>query len=133
MVWSDHYGVDSVIKKLGSKRDLGIHMITQKGRPQKVFLILVYWRDFTKRLAEHSRDILRDLRRIRIQVGRIKLERGKMQSLERTEDVECLLIYVHQPEYNVRCKSSYNGRELKIINAGRSDPLKKQTCSEDHR
>lgn len=134
IIWGGPYNVDSVIKKLRGKRDFGIYMITRKWGASKSLLNigLTYWRDFAERLAEHRRGMLRDLRGIRIRVGRVKLERGKLQSLERTEDVECLLIYVHQPEYNVRCKSSYNGRELKIVNVGRSGPLKKQIYSEDY-
>lgn len=135
IVWSGPYSVDSAIKKLRGKKDFGIYMITRKWVIPKSLLDigLVYWRKFAERLAEHKRNWLRDLRGIRVRVGKIKLGRGKIHSFERTEDVECLLIRVHQPEFNVRCKSSYNGRELKIINLGRRGPLKKQIYSEDYR
>ena len=133
--WSGPYSVASAIKKMKGKRDFGIYMLTRKWGTSRSLLDigLVYWRLFTERLKEHRTNRWRDLRGIEVRVGRVKLGRDKTQSFERTEDVECLLIRAHQPEINVRCKSSYNGRELKIINVGRREPLKKQIYSENYR
>ena len=139
IIWSGPYSIESAVTKLDSEKDFGVYMIVRKWGNKRSLLYVgsvygeMYWRSFAERIREHKREWLYDLRGIRIYVGRVKLQKGKRHSKKRIEDIECLLIYVHEPEENVRCKSSYNGRELKIINTGRKGPLLKEIYSEDYR
>ena len=139
IVWSGPYSIESAIRKLDREKDFGVYMIIREWKGKKTLLYIgsvygdKYWRSFADRIAEHKREWLYDLRGIRIYVGRVKLQKGKRHSKKRIEDIECLLIYVHQPEENVRCMSSYTGRELKIINVGRRGPLFREIyTSEDY-
>jgi len=135
ILWSGPYSIDSAIERLRAYEDFGIYMVTRKwGQSETlVYIGLSYWSDFAERIQCHRREWLYDLRGIRVRIGRIRLGRGRIHSLERMRDVECLLIYVHQPIENVQCKSTYNGRELEIINLGRRGRLKRQIYSEDYR
>jgi len=138
ILWKGPYLVTSAIEQLRDDEDFGIYTITRKwGNTETLLYIgLVYWRCFADRIADHEREWLGDLRGssgIRVRIGRIRLGSGKIHSIKRASDIECLLIYVHQPLENVLCKSSYNGRELKIINLGRKGLLKRQIYSEDYR
>lgn len=138
ILWKGPHSVTSAIEQLRNDMDFGIYLITRKwGNAETLLYIgLVYWRCFAERIADHRREWLYDLRGfsgIRVRIGRIRLGSGKIHSIERAEDIECLLIYVHQPQENTQCISSYNGRELKIINLGRKGPLEKEIYSENYR
>ena len=127
------YGVESAREMFGAWEDFGIYMITRKwGDSEKILYIgLVYWRSFAERIAEHDRDLLWNVRgKINVRVGRIRLGGGSKHSYERMEDVENLLIYMYQPEFNYKGRGWYYGREIKIINLGRRGPLDKIVSSE---
>ena len=68
-----------------------------------------------------------------MRVGKIQLKRGKKHSIKRTEDIENLLIYAYQPEYNEKGKAGYYGREIEVVNRGRRGPLDEIVYSEDYR
>ena len=139
VVWQGPYSVGSSVERFSGDRDFGVYQIIRKWGSSRTLLYIgkaygeVYWRPVGERLAEHERDWLYDLRGIRVYVGKIELGRSKIPSYERTRDVECLLIYAHQPIENVSCKSSYNGRELEIVNLGRRGLLRRRIYSEDYR
>lgn len=128
IVWSGPYSVKSARRGLGSGKILAFYMITRKwGEGEKILYIgLVYWRSFAERIAEHERDWLQNVHgKINVRVGKIRLGWGRKHSYERTKDVENVLIYVHQPEFNDKGKEGYYGREIKTINLGRRGPLDK--------
>jgi len=43
---------------------------------------------------------------------------------ELVNDTECCLIFSNKPECNVKCKDSYSGREIQVVNLGDFAPLK---------
>ena len=136
IVWSGPYSIDSARNRFRGWEDFGIYMITRKwGEKERIIYIgLVYWRTFADRIAEHERDWLWALRgQIRVRVGKIQLKRGKKHSIKRTEDIENLLIYAYQPEYNEKGKAGYYGREIEVVNRGRRGPLDEIVYSEDYR
>ena len=131
--WKGPYSIDRV-PVLKVAENFGIYAISQKkGRGIKLLYVgRVYWQAFAKRLTQHKRDWLDRVSGEKVvHFGLVKLPEGKKISFERVRDIEELLIYHHLPPYNTASKRGYLGRELLIINTGKSEPLDKIVSSDE--
>lgn len=131
--WYGPYKIDTVVEEFHEYEDFGVYMITRKwGKyAEKILYIgMTYRRDFAQRFSEHWRDWLSEV------IGTVKVRVGylheKKSSEKRLRDVENLIIYVYEPEYNEIGKSTYSGRDLIIINSGRRGPLDREVDSSDY-
>lgn len=134
--WWGPYNVDSLLQEYDwGSHDFGIYVITRKwGRGSKSILYIgqTYTRDFGQRIVEHESWIREERGSIKIRLGYVILERGRISSAERLWDIENLLVYATQPKYNVQFKRGYYGRELKIVNLKRRGPLPIQIDSRNY-
>ena len=129
--WYGPYKIDTVVEEFHEYEDFGLYMITRRWGeyPEKILYIgLTYSQDFSTRLSQHTW-VYDEIGTLKVRVGYL-LE--KRSSEKRLRDVENLLIYVYQPKYNDKGKSTYSGRDLKIINSGRRGPLDKEVDSSDY-
>lgn len=109
--------------------DYGLYAITRKwgSSPERLLYIgLVYWQDFGKRLSQHYRDWLTDARGVGVRLGYLELEIGQRTSFERIRDAENLLICYLQPPENTQGVQTYSGRDLCILNSGARGRIPKQ-------
>lgn len=78
-------------------------------------------------VSEYRKKNRRD---IIVMVGIIGQAEAQRITQQLFDDVECCLIYCNQPFCNVKCKDSYTGRDLQVINTGDFSPLKEKcACS----
>jgi len=113
--------------------NFGIYAISEKkGSSIKLrYIGRVYWQDFGKRLKQHKRDWLDRISGAKVvHFGLIKIPEGKKVSFERIRDIEEFLIYHHVPPYNTVSKKGYYGRDLLVINTGKSGALDKIASSD---
>lgn len=122
--WKGPYRLDRAFEAEAGK-DWGIYTICRKwaGATESVLNIgLAYFQELGQRLKQKK--WLNDLRgEITVRFAAVELEKGSKHSRQRSEDIECLLIYYHKPKYNIRCKKRYVGRQLEITNTGRRGPI----------
>ena len=128
--WRGPYRLDRAYETEASK-GWGIYAICRKwGKvPEKVLYIgHAYFQELGQRLKQHR--WLDDLRgEIKVHFATVELKEGSKQSQRRAKDIEALLIFYHQPEYNPQHKKSYRGRELEIASYGRSGPIERNVRS----
>lgn len=109
-------------------QDWGIYAICRKWAETDEKILYIgetYFQEIPQRLSQHGW-WLNDLRgNVRIRFAEIVLETGSKHSHERTKDIEALLIYNHQPKYNIQNRNFYEGRSLRIVNTGRHGPIRK--------
>jgi len=132
VVWYGPYTHDTVVDHFHDDEDFGVYMITRRigSYAEKILYIgITYARTFAKRLKEHSY-WLSDLRgKVKVRLGYLK---EKRPSYQRLRDVESLLLFVCEPEYNETGTRTYLGRTLRIVNSGRKGPLDRIAYSEDY-
>lgn len=129
--WYGPYKIDTVVEEFSEYEDFGLYMITRKWGdfPDKILWIgMTYKQDFSTRLDQH-RWLDNEIGTLKVRVGYLV---EKRPSEKRLRHVENLLICVYQPKYNDKGKSTYSGRNLKIINSGRRGPLDKEVDSSDY-
>jgi len=129
--WKGPYSVNRapMLKIAGN---FGIYAISQKkGKGVKLLYIgHVYWQDFAKRLKQHKRDWFDKISVEKVvHFGLVRIPEGKKASFERVRDIEEFLISHHIPPCNTVGKKRYQGRELLVINTGKSVPLDKIASS----
>ncbi len=111
----------------------GIYAICRKwGKASERILYIgeAYFQELGLRLKQHT--WLEDLRgEIKVRFATVELEGGSKQSQRRAKDIEALLIFYHQPEYNIQNRNSYLGRELEITSYGRCGPIKREVYSDE--
>jgi hypothetical protein len=114
----------------------GFYMFLHKSKI--LYLGQVYFKSLRKRLQEHLRNdplwiwIKRnyDPEFISIKIAEIENLGQERITKELINDIESLLIALEQPEGNIQSKRAYCGRDLKIVNLGKRNPLPK-TLSTD--
>ena len=126
--WRGPYGLSRV------PNDWGIYAICRKWgerRETVLYIGLTYFQDLVRRLRRHKwwLDELRG--NIGVRFAAIELEEGSKQSEKRAKDIEALLTYYCQPQYNTQNKKSYRGRKLEITSYGRREPIERRICSTD--
>ena len=122
--WRGPYRLDRAFEAEAGK-DWGIYAICRKWgvAPESVLNIgLAYFQELGQRLKQKK--WLNNLRgEVTVRFASIELEKGSKHSRQRSEDIECLLIYYHQPKHNIRCRERYIGRQLEMTNIGRRGPI----------
>jgi hypothetical protein len=127
--WRGPYTIDSAVSKKASE-SYGIYAIFEKSLSFKLLYIgETYWQTFGKRLKQHKREWLDNVRGQKvIAFGDVLLPQGKHISYERVMDVEKALIHYLRPPFNTVSKRGYFGREILIFNTGKSCSLDKVIC-----
>ncbi len=84
-----------------------------------IYVGIAYHQDVVKEIKQSLRAFDINTAGLSIYLGYIaESDYGRITE-QIVRDTECLLIYVHQPSYNVQCTANYTGRDnLKIKNRG---------------
>jgi hypothetical protein len=129
--WRGPYSLETSKDKRASE-SFGVYAIFEKSRSFKLLYIgETYWQTFGKRLKQHQREWLDNVRGQKIVAfGDVQLSEGKHISHERVIDVENALIHYLRPPYNTIGKRGYSGREILIFNTGKPCSLDKIVCHE---
>jgi hypothetical protein len=98
----------------------------------------VYFKSLRRRIEEHLRgdSLWRWIKRnygsknVTVKISEIENLGQERITKELVNDIECLLIGLQEPEGNIQGKVTYGGRDLKIVNLGKRNPLPK-TLSTD--
>lgn len=130
--WRGPYRLGRAFEVEASK-DWGIYAICRRwgeAAERVLYIGQTYFQELGQRLRQHK--WLNDLKGdIKVRFAAIELEEGSKQSQKRAKDIEALLTYCHQPQYNIQNRKSYRGRRLDIISYGRRGPIEQHTRSAD--
>lgn len=135
IIWRGAFTWDTVIEDEGYDDREEIYAITHEPpvRESKTkYIGMAYHQNIGDRLnSNHSADdYLFDKygqRSIRYYLGRIELKSNQIRSEQRLKEIESAMIYYHYNiedilEANLQSTSSYNGRDLRILNRGKVPP-----------
>ncbi len=114
--------------------DWGIYAINRRWGNAETLLYVgqAYRQNMLSRVWCHRNQWIYQYRgQMLVRFGTIVLDRGYRHSQQRTNDIEALLIYYHQPIHNTQHKRNYNGRELLIWNQGRRGLINECVCTDD--
>lgn len=133
VAWTGPYQVEraSSVKAAG---DFGVYAIyDQATRARKLLYVgRTYWQNFGKRLVQHRREWLDGLRGSQaVHYGAVKAPAGKRITFEKVRDVEEFLIHFYRPPYNTASKKGYLGRDLLLVNTGKSGTLDRVVSNDD--
>ncbi|OLS21203.1 MAG: hypothetical protein HeimC2_34210 [Candidatus Heimdallarchaeota archaeon LC_2] len=136
IIWRGNFTYDEVIEDEGDDDSEEIYAITHEPpiRDSKTkYIGLAYRQNIGDRLkSSHTADEYLfekyGERSIRYYLGRVELKKiGQIRSEQRLYEIESAMIYYHYNiedilEANIQSTSSYNGRDLRILNRGKVPP-----------
>ena len=105
------------LNKLDDSEDTWFYMFTRGNN--LLYIGIAYHQDVYREIKQSLRAFDISTLGLSVWLGYIvETDYGRITE-QIVKDVECLLIYIHQPSYNTQCKSSYTGRNnLKVRNRG---------------
>lgn len=130
--WSGPYGIEN-LNKYDIAYNSGIYAISRVwGNNETLLYLGKTVRDFATRLDEHQVAWVNAIQgQIKVRVGVLEFEQGRIYSKKKLGDVEALLINWHKPQYNTMSKNYYYGRrKLTVINRGRKGALSTKVSTE---
>jgi len=124
--WKGTYPISTAQQRVEA-RGVGVYAIyeMQGSTPSKLLYVgETYRQTFSKRLKQHKKEWLDAIKaRTAICFGAVCLPEGKRISSQRVLDAEKFLIHSHRPPYNTISKRGYNGRDMMLINIGKTGKL----------
>jgi len=129
--WRGPYAFERA-REVEPSENRGIYAITiKRGSTERIVRIgRTYDQAFYQRLSGYKLAVKSMSGSAMVRFGIFASEVSRI-SRQRLSDVECLLIYVHQPRLNDACRDKYSGRDLEIVNRGRRGPIKAIVRSSD--
>ncbi len=122
--WKGPYGFDNALQApAGDSR--GVYVLTSRRRSGSEKLMRIgqtYDQAFYQRLNAYRMVVQASPRDWFVRFGAFASAQSRI-SRERLTDVENLLIFVYQPEFNKRGRNRYVGRDIEIVNRGRRGPI----------
>ena len=104
-------------KNLSNMEDCYFYTLSRG--PTLLYIGIAYFQDVQSEVKNTIRDFDLNIHGLTIWLGYIEETSYKRITEQIIKDVECLLIFTHQPPYNTHCTSSYTGRNnLKVENQG---------------
>ncbi|MBI4304068.1 MAG: GIY-YIG nuclease family protein [Chloroflexi bacterium] len=124
--WKGTYPTETAQKRIESE-GIGVYAIYETRGKSLLKLLYIgetYKQTFGTRLKQHKRDWLDNIKVNTVTCfGVVCLPEGKRLSSQRVLDVEKYLIHSHRPPFNTISKQGYNGREIMLINTGKTGKL----------
>lgn len=126
--WKGTYAIESAQKRPEAQA-IGVYAIYEmKNRIAKLlYLGETYRQTFGKRLNQHKKEwLFRINGKVVICFGTLFLPEGKRISSQRILDIEAVMIHSLRPPYNQLHKKGYKGRNILVINTGKTlclDPI----------
>lgn len=131
--WFGAYRFDHHFNEREISLQKGIYAIYRVfGGKETLLYIGLTTRSFQKRLNEHDKDWLSNVRgELKIRLGVLEFPNGGRYSEQKLKDVESLLIVWHKPSMNTSSTVYYRRRfNLVIINNGRRGLIEKRVAAE---
>jgi len=98
------------LQDLSKQADAHLYILSRGGN--LLYIGLAYKQSVSAEARKTINDFSESPHGLVLWLGRIDREESDFQRVteELVNDVECLLIYTHQPPYNMQCKADYTGR-----------------------
>lgn len=89
------------------------------GGEELLYIGIAFYQDVNDEIKQSLRSFNLDPYNTLIWIGFIEDKTFNRDTKQIIRDIECLLIYVNQPEFNTQCKENYTGRDnLMILSEG---------------
>ena len=123
--WNGPYPVESAhARKEASNYGIYAMYEVSTKTPKLLYIGETYRQSLGARLKQHKKQwLFRVNGKVVIHFGTIKIAQGKRISSSMVFDVEGLLIHVLVPPYNTVSKHGYSGRDIILINTGKTGTL----------